>query len=585
MISKLKKIVKKTIKYNVKIPKMLWERAAAKHRTHKARCEKKAQNLREFRDALKKDETLKNKCDYVHFYDTLPVDKRIIVGEMQHGQSIGGNVFYMMKAMSHNADYESFRLVIFAVKKKLEEFRNFLNLQGMDDVELVTVGSAEYYRLLASAGYLINDTSFTPNWVKKEGQIYINTWHGTPFKAMGKNSKNDRYDIGNIQKNLIETDYLLYPNEYTAEHMLTDYMVTDIAPGQVVLAGYPRNAVFFDEASREEVRAKFGLKHKRVYAYMPTYRGSPHTKGVTKGDAYLVAYLEELDRALGEEECLYVNLHTYAKMRFDVEQMFRHIRRFPEETETYEFLNACDVLITDYSSVFYDYANSGKKVVLFPYDKEEYLKDRGTYVPMEEFPFPQVYNTADLLAELRSEKQYDDTEFLKKYCSYDNIDAAIRLCDFTVLRKENGLTLQPVPQNGKENVIIYADSLGEEAFWNRFVAWQKKTDTTKKNYYLAFLRSSVKKNLDYLQVLPPEIRTFDMIPGMNLSEKDKQMYETYLCNLISTERYGKRMQKRYEMEWLRRFGHASFEEAVLPEKAGREARLEWGGFPGKKTIL
>ena len=83
---------------------------------------------------------------------------------------------------------------------------------------------------------------------------------------------------------------------------------------------------------------------------------------------------------------------------------FKHIKRFPSNYETYDFLNICDVLVTDYSSVFFDFACTRKKIVLFPYDKEEYLQDRGMYFSMDELPFPQVVDIVSLLEELRSEK-------------------------------------------------------------------------------------------------------------------------------------------------------------------------------------
>ncbi|MFR4022006.1 MAG: CDP-glycerol glycerophosphotransferase family protein [[Eubacterium] siraeum] len=76
-------------------------------------------------------------------------------------------------------------------------------------------------------------------------------------------------------------------------------------------------------------------------------------------------------------------------------------------------------LVTDYSSVFFDYACTRKKVVLFPYDKDEYLCDRGMYMDMDDLPFPQVFDLDALVDELRSEKNYDAEEFVKTYCTWD----------------------------------------------------------------------------------------------------------------------------------------------------------------------
>ena len=89
-------------------------------------------------------------------------------------------------------------------------------------------------RLLASAKYLINDATFPNYWIKKEGQVYINTWHGTPLKAMGRKVHNDVF-FGNVQKNLVNADYLLYPNIFTKDVMIRDYMLENISSNSYIL--------------------------------------------------------------------------------------------------------------------------------------------------------------------------------------------------------------------------------------------------------------------------------------------------------------------------------------------------------------
>ena len=103
-----------------------------------------------------------------------------------------------------------------------------------------------YYRLMASAKYLMSDNTFLPYFIKKEGQIYLNTWHGTPLKSLGKSIMNDMHNIGNTQKNFVCSDYLLYPNEYTRDHMVEDYMLENLCQNTYLLDGYPRNTAFFD---------------------------------------------------------------------------------------------------------------------------------------------------------------------------------------------------------------------------------------------------------------------------------------------------------------------------------------------------
>jgi ABC-type dipeptide/oligopeptide/nickel transport system ATPase subunit len=128
----------------------------------------------------------------------------------------------------------------------------------------------------------------------------MNTWHGTPLKTLGKGIKNAMHGIGNAQKNFVCADYLLYPNRYTMEHMVEDYMLEDMAKGECVLAGYPRNTAFFNKNRGAEIIEEMGLQGKRVYAYMPTWRGSVGNID-DKANTYFKYYLYELDKLLDDD--------------------------------------------------------------------------------------------------------------------------------------------------------------------------------------------------------------------------------------------------------------------------------------------
>ena len=81
-------------------------------------------------------------------------------------------------------------------------------------------------------------------------------------------------------------------------------------------------------------------------------------------------YFDEIDKKLTDDQILYIKLHVFVKSNIDCSE-YKHIKEFPNEYETYDFLNVADILITDYSSVFFDYANTGKKNILIPYGKED----------------------------------------------------------------------------------------------------------------------------------------------------------------------------------------------------------------------
>lgn len=525
----------------------------------------------------------KNK--YITYYDRLPIDEKIILLESQSATKISGNLFYILKYLLTDEKYAGYTVYLSSWGRYVNSITAILEHYGFENVNIVVYASDDYMRLLASAKYLINDATFPNYWIKKEGQVYINTWHGTPLKAMGRKVHNDVF-FGNVQKNLVNADYLLYPNIFTKDVMIRDYMLENISSNSYILGGYPRNTVFFDRNAESRIREELEITDKKIYAYMPTWRGTVDKVGVSKNDAYLMYYLCELDKRLTDDEIFYINIHPmamHAKNTAEVSKL-RHIKNFPAEYETYDFLNIADVLVTDYSSVFFDYACTRKKVVLFPYDKDEYLCDRGMYMDMDDLPFPQVFDLDALVNELRSEKNYDDTEFVKTFCTWDNVDATAQLCDRTILGIDTGLTVAPVPDNGKENVLIYAGDLAKNGITTSLRSLTNEIDLNKRNYYISFIQGKAKKNADQLATFNPKVNFFAVSDYFNLSFKDKAIRKLFNLGIIKAKTYMKHAKTRVQQNFIRAYGQSKFDTVIQFCGYERDLILLYSQFDGNNAI-
>ncbi len=525
----------------------------------------------------------KNK--YITYYDRLPIDEKIILLESQSATKISGNLFYILKYLLTDEKYAGYTVYLSSWGRYVNSITAILEHYGFENVNIVVYASDDYMRLLASAKYLINDATFPNYWIKKEGQVYINTWHGTPLKAMGRKVHNDVF-FGNVQKNLVNADYLLYPNIFTKDVMIRDYMLENISSNSYILGGYPRNTVFFDRNAESRIREELEITDKKIYAYMPTWRGTVDKVGVSKNDAYLMYYLCELDKRLTDDEIFYINIHPmamHAKNTAEVSKL-KHIKNFPAEYETYDFLNIADVLVTDYSSVFFDYACTRKKVVLFPYDKDEYLCDRGMYMDMDDLPFPQVFDLDTLVDELRSEKNYDDTEFVKTFCTWDNVDATAQLCDRTILGIDTGLTVAPVPDNGKENVLIYAGDLAKNGITTSLRSLTNEIDLNKRNYYISFIQGKAKKNADQLATFNPKVNFFAVSDYFNLSFKDKAIRKLFNLGIIKAKTYMKHAKTRVQQNFIRAYGQSKFDTVIQFCGYERDLILLYSQFDGNNAI-
>lgn len=512
------------------------------------------------------------KMKYVSFYEKCAIDSKAILLESQHGSQFSGNIFYMIKYLSASPQYKDFKIYLTSRESNDRQFQQQLRDNGIDNVTTVVLSSREYFKVLASAKYLINDNTFLPFFIKKEGQVYINTWHGTPLKTLGRKIKNDYHRIGNTQKNFIVADYLLFPNEFTRDRMTEDYMIENLTKAKVVLSGYPRNTAFFDNSVRSEIRERFNFDGKHVYMYMPTWRGAVNNID-NKSNIYLQYYLFEIEKELKDNEILYVNLHPIAKKNINF-AMFSKIKPFPKGYETYEFLNAGDCLITDYSSVMFDYAVTGRKVINFTYDEEEYLADRGLYIGLDELPFPKVPDVNSLIKELRSPKSYDDKEFLRKFCSYDSADAVSALCDELVLNKSRGLKIENIEGNGKENVLIYVANLAKNGITTAAKNLLRNVDTSKRNYYITFNAKNTAPYKEQLLEFPENVKYISMLGIMNANFFEKCLIKSYADKEKNTKRYLKNMKKAYKRELKRLFGPAEFKTVI-----------QFTGYEYKKVVL
>ena len=193
-------------------------------------------------------------------YSNHSIDENIVYLESRNGNDFTGNIFRIAEELS-TGKYGDFKIYAYAkseIKSKIE------NLKGNYDLKIhkIITDENKACEILEKAKYIFTDSAIQSKFIKKDGQIMTNTWHGTPLKLMGFDNLSEQHNIGIIQKSLLYSDYLLYPNIYTSKKMLEAYMVDKIYPGKILFNGYPRNEVFFDKNRREEIRKKLDIENK-----------------------------------------------------------------------------------------------------------------------------------------------------------------------------------------------------------------------------------------------------------------------------------------------------------------------------------
>lgn len=358
---------------------------------------------------------------YARYLRRLPVDPSVALVESFYGKQLVDSPFYLMRDLAARGTHR-----IYVSAADVQEARRTLERYGIDATP-VEPGSREYLRVLATAGLLVNNSSFPTYLVKRPEQVYVNTWHGTPLKTLGKSMPYGLRDLPNLQRNFLKADFVLFTNEPTRERMTRDYML-DICGFAPLVMGSPRNAALFDQERAALVRDELGLTGKRVLLYMPTWRGGNSRQAQSRSFSEEIAdYLSVLESSLGDDEVLLVKLHHLVESELDFEG-YTHVRPTPREYETYDLLNVADTLITDYSSVLFDFAATGREILLFAYDKAEYLAERNLYLTYDELPFPIFATVEALAARIGARTPFEADgryrEFAERFTGLDGPEAA-----------------------------------------------------------------------------------------------------------------------------------------------------------------
>ncbi|CAM2941908.1 bifunctional glycosyltransferase/CDP-glycerol:glycerophosphate glycerophosphotransferase [Salinicoccus roseus] len=294
--------------------------------------------------------------------------------------------------------------------------------------------SLKYYYYMARAKYIVSNVRMPNSYIKREGQKYLQTWHGTPLKRLA-GDMDDVHMPGtnaakykkNFSKETDKWDYLIAPNAYSSAIFKRAFWFTNT----MLETGYPRNDILMTDDNPviiQDIKEKLGLpKDKKVILYAPTWRDDEYYK-VGKYKFSMQLDLERLKEKFGDEYIILLRMHyvVASKMNLTGLEGFAYdVSKYDDVSELYL---ASDMLITDYSSVFFDYANLRRPVLFFTYDIEKYGEQlRGFYIDMEtELPGPllmtndAVVDAIENIGEIEEEYQERYDAFYDRFCSWDD---------------------------------------------------------------------------------------------------------------------------------------------------------------------
>lgn len=288
----------------------------------------------------------------------------------------------------------------------------------------------EFEKSLAKAGFWIFNYRAPDHIFPKKSQTFFQCWHGTPLKRLGYDLKNTK-NATNSQKEIYskyKTDakkfrYLLSPSAFASEKFISAWNLRIAGKENCIFeTGYPRNdyLITYSHEDVQQIKTKLGLIgcDKKIILYAPTWRDNEHDSATgftynTKVD------FDKLRDELSDKFIILFRAHYLVSNSFDFEKYNGFVYDVSHYDDINELYVVSDMLITDYSSVFFDYANLKRPIIFYMYDYEFYKEElRGFYIDMRELPGEIVHTDDDLIKEIY--KATEHFEYREKYKAFND---------------------------------------------------------------------------------------------------------------------------------------------------------------------
>ena len=312
---------------------------------------------------------LVNKIKYCFFKYYYRVDTKLIFFESYNGKSYSCSPKAIYEKMLTMKEFSNYKFVW--------AFNNPDNHKIKEDIRSKTVkkNTYDYYKYFSSSKYWIVNSMIEDFITKKKGQIYVQCWHGTPLKKLRCDIETQGSVMNNLKdikrRNNIDAkryDYFISSSRFSTEKFLSAFNLVKLKKDNIIIEkGYPRNDYLFNRSSSDikNIKHKLGLPNdKKIILYAPTFRDNQHISGI--GYTYKPELdFDSLKKRFGEQYIFLYRTHYFIANSFD----FNKYKGFIFNVSNYDDINdlylISDIIITDYSSVFFDYAILKKPIIFY----------------------------------------------------------------------------------------------------------------------------------------------------------------------------------------------------------------------------
>ena len=508
---------------------------------------------------------------YADYHEKEAIEDKWVLYESSAGIGMTCNPYAIFRAFMKMPEFTDY-VHIWAIQDEEEMELLKEDYRAYKNVIFISYHSRAYSYFLAKAKYLINNTSFADAFSKREGQIFLNTWHSITVKTLGYDTPDGNRVVGNMVRNLLMSDYIISPNEFMTEIFEKSFRLANIYEGRYICEGYPRND-FVVDTKRDEILHKMEVRGtkvdptKKVILYAPTWTGNAAARPVIDMGKYTGLYEYLMANINTDEYQVLMKPHpvVYKNLSVEARESGRYISY---GVDTNELLSVVDILITDYSSIYFDYLLTDKPILFYIPDYKSYENARGIYFKPQELPGPCSKELSELLEQISHigeyEKHYQKVRKQTREwaCRYDDGNVSQKMIDI-VFRGSQDYKLLQAARTGKKKILMYAGAFLMNGMTSASLNLLHNIDydTYDVTVYTTALRTGMQNyNFDRL---PGEIRVLLRCGVMPLTEENRRIYEDTTRNGFYIAPEDMPMQDYLmKREYMRCFGVSSYDYII-----------------------
>ncbi len=390
------------------------------------------------RKIFRKVKNIEGKMAYHKYYKKYKVDDKTILFETFNGRTYGCSpkaIYEKMIEMKEFKDYTFVWSFVDPSKHEVKENKNLI---------IVKHDSPDYYKYLSISKYWIVNSIVEEAITKKDNQVYVQCWHGTPLKRLRCDIEVDGSVLNTVEeirkRNDIDAkrfDYFISPSKFCTEKFTSAFNLKNLGLEDIIIEeGYPRNDSLFHYTEKDvkRIKDKYNIpKDKKVIFYLPTFRDNQHESGV--GYTYNLGIdFDSLKKKFGDKYVILFSPHYFVAKQVDVSKYKGFVIDVSDNDDINDMYIVSDVIMTDYSSVFFDFANLKRPMIFYMYDLDLYKgKLRDFYLDLDELPGPIAETQEDLEKNLANlDKDFKNyaikyEKFNKKFNYLDDGNASERV--------------------------------------------------------------------------------------------------------------------------------------------------------------